>query len=71
MLKRLRWMTVGAGLGFGMSFWVVRAVRQRLQRYTPQGLKNDLRAAFAEGRVAMREREAQLRNQIKERTDPR
>ncbi len=75
MFKRLFWLTVGAGFGFGASFWVTRAVRQTVQRYTPQrvssdvavairGVGADLRAAVAEGRQAMQEREAQLRAQL-------
>ncbi len=75
MFKRLFWLTVGAGFGFGASFWVTRAVRQTVQRYAPkrvssdlavalQGFGADVRAAVAEGRVAMRERESQLRAQL-------
>ena len=72
MVKRMVWLTVGAGFGFGVSFWVMRAARRTLARYTPErvsadvagavrGLGADLRAAVAEGRQAMREREAALR----------
>jgi hypothetical protein len=75
MFKRLLWLMIGAGFGFGVSFWVVRTVRQVVERYTPervstdlasaiQGLGKDLRAAVAEGREAMREREAELRTQL-------
>lgn len=75
MLKRLVWLVIGAGFGFGMSFWVLRAVRQTLERYRPErmsadvagalrDLGKDLRAAVAEGREAMREREAELRAAI-------
>jgi len=71
MLKRIRWMLMGAGLGIGTSFWLVRTVRQKVQRFAPRrvggdvagsvrGLGTDVRAAVAEGRLAMREREAQL-----------
>jgi len=72
MFKRLFWLVVGAGFGFGMSFWVTRVVRETVERYTPErvsndlanavrGLRTDLRAAVAEGRDGMREREAELR----------
>ena len=77
MLKRLFWLLLGAGFGFGMSFWAVRAVRQTLERYQPErlstdltsalrGLGADIRAAVAEGREAMREREAELRRELDE-----
>ena len=75
MFKRLLWLLIGAGFGFGVSFWVVRTVRQTVERYTPERLSNDLggalqafgkdlRAAVAEGREAMREREAELRAEL-------
>jgi len=65
VIKRLFWLVVGAGFGFGMSFWVMRAVRQRVERYSPpallRGLGDDLKAAAREGREAMRAREQELR----------
>ena len=72
MFKRLFWLAVGTGLGFGMSFWIMRTVRATVERYTPERvsadlsaavrqLGADLRSAVAEGRQAMAEREAQLR----------
>ena len=75
MFKRLFWLLVGAGFGFGMSFWLARAVRQTVERYTPERVSNDLavavrgfgrdlRVAASEGRQAMREREAELRAQL-------
>ena len=68
MIKRLFWMFVGMGFGFGMSFWVTRALRQRVQRYAPptvlRGLADDVRAAAREGRDAMRAREQELRNRM-------
>ena len=78
MFKRLLWLTIGAGLGVGFSFWVLRFVRSALARYTPervsadlasavQGLGRDLRAAVAEGRLAMRERESELREELSHR----
>lgn len=71
MFKKLFWLVLGAGFGFGVSFWLMRFVRSSLERYTPErvsddlasairGFGEDLRAAVAEGREAMREREAQL-----------
>ena len=63
---------MGAGFGFGMSFWLTRFVKETAARYAPErvsadlagairGLGTDLRAAVADGREAMREREAELR----------
>lgn len=78
VFKRLLWLLIGAGFGFGLSFWVVRTVRQTIERYTPErvsadlagamrALGSDLRAAVAEGRTAMQEREAELRVDLERR----
>jgi cysteine synthase len=75
MFKRLFWLVVGAGFGFGVSFWLMRFVRETVTRYSPERMSNDLAAALrslgadirtaaAEGREAMREREAQLREEL-------
>jgi len=75
MFRRLFWLCIGAGFGFGVSFWLMRFVRETAARYTPErvssdladalkGLGSDLRAAVAEGREAMREREAELRSDV-------
>jgi hypothetical protein len=75
VFKRLRWMLVGAGFGVGTSFWVMRTVRAKIQRFTPERISSDMtdavrsfgadvRAAAAEGRDAMREREAELRAEL-------
>ena len=75
MFKRLLWLIIGAGFGFGVSFWVTRFVRETMQRYTPErvsenladalrNLGSDLRAAVAEGREAMQEREAEIREEL-------
>lgn len=75
MFKRLFWLMVGAGFGFGVSFWLTRFVKETVERYSPQrvssdltdairSLGSDLRDAVAEGREAMREREAQLRSKL-------
>ena len=65
MIKRLSWLMVGAGFGFGMSFWLMRTVRQKVERFSPpnllRGLTDDLRAAAREGREGMRAREHELR----------
>jgi len=75
VFKRLFWLMIGVGFGFGVSFWMMRFVRETMQRYTPErvssdlaeavkGLGADLRAAVADGREAMREREAELRAEL-------
>ena len=75
MFKRLFWLAVGAGFGFGLSFWLMRFVRQTVERYTPERMSSDLsgairafgadlRAAVAEGREAMREREEEIRAEL-------
>lgn len=75
MFKRLFWLMIGLGFGFGASFWVMRFVRETVQRYTPERMSSDLadalrslgsdmRAAVADGREAMREREAEIRAEL-------
>jgi hypothetical protein len=75
MFKRLFWLMIGAGFGFGVSFWLIRFVRQTVERYTPErvssdlagalrALGEDLRAAVADGRAAMQEREAEIRSEL-------
>lgn len=75
MFKRLLWLMIGAGFGFGVSFWLMRFVRQTVDRYTPERVSSDLagalrafgddlRAAVADGREAMREREAEIRSEL-------
>lgn len=72
MFRRLFWLVMGAGFGFGMSFWVTRRLKETAARYAPERITNDIsssvrgfgsdvRTAVAEGRLAMREREAELR----------
>jgi hypothetical protein len=80
MFKRLFWLVVGAGFGFGVSFWLMRFVRDTVSRYTPERVSSDLadairsfgadlRAAVAEGRDAMREREDELRAELTSRSN--
>ena len=75
MFKRLFWLMVGAGFGFGMSFWVTRTVKATVARYSPERVSNDLttaakrfgrdvRAAVSEGRDAMRDYEADMRQKL-------
>jgi hypothetical protein len=75
MFRRFFWLIIGAGFGFGMSFWLMRFVRETVERYSPErvsadlsgairSLGTDIRAAVADGREAMREREAELRAEL-------
>lgn len=75
MFRRLFLLVVGAGFGFGVAFWLMRLVREKVDRYAPERLRADLaealrtfaeevRAAVTEGLDAMREREAELRADI-------
>ena len=78
MFKRLFWLVIGAGFGFGVSFWLMRFVRSTVERYSPEKVSGDMadalrtfgadiRAAVAEGREAMREREGELRADLEAR----
>jgi hypothetical protein len=80
MFKRLFWLTVGATLGFGSSVWITRTVKRTLHRLSPPQVSDsllksvkrtakDLRAAMAEGRDAMQQREASLRADLANRAN--
>jgi hypothetical protein len=73
VFKRLRWIVIGYVGGVASSWWALRRVRRTVERIAPpqvrdravDGLRDaraDVRAAVAEGRAAMREREEQLRS---------
>jgi hypothetical protein len=75
VFKRLFWLVVGAGFGFGVSFWLMRFVKETVDRYTPERVSGDLadairsfghdiRAAVADGRDAMRAREQEIREEL-------
>jgi hypothetical protein len=75
MFKRVRWMTMGAAVGFGGSVWAQRRVKRRVGQYLPDRmsadvvqwaryLADDVRDALQEGRDAMRAREEELRRQL-------
>ncbi len=61
MFKRLFWLLVGATAGLGGSYWFQRRVRQAVDRFAPDNVQADVRAALTEGRTAMQQREAELR----------
>jgi hypothetical protein len=79
MFRRLFWLVIGAGFGFGVSFWLMRFVRETVERYSPANVSGnmadalrsfggDLRAAVAEGRMAMRETEEEIRSAMETRS---
>jgi hypothetical protein len=74
VFKRVRWMAVGFGAGVGASVWAYRSVRRTVHRHaSPElldagrkagALRRDVIDAVAEGRAAMRAREAELQARI-------
>lgn len=75
MLKRVRWLSVGFGLGIGATVAARRSVRKRVEAYQPSALKDrvtdslqtvrdQLAAAVEDGRSVARERESELRNGV-------
>ncbi|HEX3541365.1 MAG TPA: hypothetical protein VHT75_13105 [Acidimicrobiales bacterium] len=82
MFKRLFWLLVGASLGFGGSWWVTRTVKQKLERLMPARVSAGvaraaqhgparIKEAVADGRLAMRQREAELQARLDARYPPR
>jgi hypothetical protein len=82
VLKRVRWLVMGMGMGASASVWAQRKVKLLMRSYTPPEVASraakrgteaagrtagEVRTAFAEGRQAMRQREAELRHQIDQR----
>lgn len=81
MFKRTFWFTTGATAGFGGAMWIRRRVLQTVQRYTPEHVQadvtdsvrrlgTDVKAAIAEGRTAMADREVRLRAELHAGVDP-
>jgi hypothetical protein len=79
VFKRLFWLLMGFTWGLATSWYIVRSVKRTVRRtvetYTPaqlasragegyRGARRNVRAAWAEGRVAMRDREAELWSRI-------
>src|SRR3954452_9108022 len=75
MFKRMRWMAMGMGVGVLAQ----RKAKRWMKSYTPPEVAaraarrsteaagrraGELRTVFAEGRLAMRQREAELRQQV-------
>lgn len=75
IVRRLFWIGTGASLGFGGAMWIRNRVRRAVARVMPERVSADVaqgvrrtgtnvREAVAEGRRAMRHREAQLRREL-------
>jgi hypothetical protein len=72
VFKRLLWLVTGAGFGFGLSFWITRALRRAIGRWAPasvaariqagaRSVVADAQGAWSDGRAAMEERQRVLR----------
>ncbi|HMQ26231.1 MAG TPA: hypothetical protein PKA98_09605 [Acidimicrobiales bacterium] len=82
MLKRLRWFVLGVVTGVAGTVWALAYGRSKVQELTPAHVAgelaskartrlDDVRAAIFEGRLAMRERESELRSELdRERGGP-
>lgn len=75
MLKRLRWFLMGVVTGVAGTVWALAYGRSKVQELTPAHVAgelaskartrlDDVRDAIFEGRLAMREREAELRTEL-------
>lgn len=75
MIKRAFWLVVGYGAGVTTSWWALGRVRRSVRRYVPSEVagragesvsqaRRDVRRAVADGRAAMRHREAELRAEL-------
>jgi hypothetical protein len=75
LLRRLLWFVTGASVGFGGAMWIRNRVRRALARVMPEQVSADVargarragstvRDAVSEGRTAMHDREAQLRQEL-------
>jgi hypothetical protein len=75
LVRRLFWIGTGASLGFGGAMWIRARIRRAMARVMPERVSADvakgvrqagttLREAVAEGRQAMRHREAELRQDL-------
>jgi hypothetical protein len=76
VVRRIVWFTSGVTAGFGAAIWIRRRVLRTVRRYTPERLQadasasirrwgRDVRDAIADGRRTKREREAELRRELR------
>jgi len=83
VFKRVRWIVMGMGFGASASVWAQRRFKRWMRSYTPPEVAaraaqrttqaagrtaGEVRTALAEGRQAMRQREAELRAEVERRT---
>ncbi len=75
MIRRAFWLVVGYGAGVGTSWWAFGRIRRSVRRYVPAEVagrvggtvthaRREVRGAVADGRSAMRRREAELRAEL-------
>lgn len=75
MFKRLRWFVMGALVGSATTLWGLTVARSKARQLAPAQVAgavgarvrdrlDDLRHAVFEGRLAMRERETELRTEL-------
>lgn len=75
MLKRLTWFVIGAVVGSCTTLWALTVARAKARQLAPAQVAgavtararsrlDDVRDAIFEGRLAMREREAELRAEL-------
>ena len=65
MFKRLFWLTLGIVAGFTGSYWLQQRVKQTVDRFAPDNLQADAKAAVTEGRQAAQARERELRERYR------
>jgi hypothetical protein len=75
VFKRLRWFVMGAVVGSATTLWGLTFARSKARQLAPASVAgavgarardrwDDLRDALFEGRLAMREREVELRTEL-------
>lgn len=81
MFKRATWLGTGIVIGASGAFWAKRKVEATVERYLPEqvadraargarDLRSRVTAAASEGRRAMRDTEAELRDRAEHRQAP-
>jgi hypothetical protein len=65
VFKRLFWLSLGIAAGLGGSYWIQQRVKQTVDRFAPDSLQADAKAAVIEGRAAARAREHELRQRYR------
>jgi predicted nucleic acid-binding protein len=82
LIRRLVWFASGATAGFGGAMWIRRRLLRGFRRYVPERVSAEMTAsarrlgtgvrdAIEEGRRAARQREAELRRELRPGAGPR